>query len=190
MSLYSIALFLHIAGALGFFAALGLEWATVMQLKRVTTAEQVRDWLGASGSMRRVGMISMLVLLAAGIYMMVTVWHGVAWLIVSFVVIALMMVVMGRVSGPRMKAVHQTLANEKGMLTHVQQEAVRHPMLWAGLQMRVVLGLGIVFLMTVKPDLVGSLVTMAVTVVIGLISAWPTLNRNQRTVQNTIGDAS
>src|SRR3954470_19159086 len=101
MSAYSIALFLHIVGAIGFFVALGLEWTTVMQLKRAATAEQVRDWLAASGSLKRVSMVSTLTLLLAGIYMMATAWGGIAWLIVSFVAIALMMVVMGRISTPR-----------------------------------------------------------------------------------------
>src|SRR5213596_901663 len=44
MSVYAIAVFLHIVGALGLFAALGLEWASLYNLRRVTTAGQVREW--------------------------------------------------------------------------------------------------------------------------------------------------
>ena len=33
MNAYSIALFLHIVGALGFFVALGLEWTGLWQIE-------------------------------------------------------------------------------------------------------------------------------------------------------------
>src|SRR5262249_52318321 len=102
MSAYSIALFLHIVGALGFFAALGIEWMTMTQLRKAATAEQIREWLNAAGGFRRVGMISMLTLLLAGIYMMATVWGGIPWLLVALADIVLLMVVMGRISSPRL----------------------------------------------------------------------------------------
>ena len=43
MSLYAIAVFLHIVGALGLFAALGLEWASLLNLRRATAAGQARE---------------------------------------------------------------------------------------------------------------------------------------------------
>ena len=79
MNDYSIALFLHIVGALGFFVALGLEWTSLAYLRCATTIEQVREWMGAPNQMGRVGMIAMVTLLTAGLYMMATVWgawHG------------------------------------------------------------------------------------------------------------------
>ena len=177
MSAYSIALFLHIVGAMGFFVALGVEWMTMTQLRKAATAEQVREWLNAAGNFRRVGMISMLTLLVAGIYMMVTVWGGIPWLLVSFAAIILMMIVMGRSSSPRLKAIRQVAAEEKGVVSPNLQELVQHPMLWAGMQSRVIIALGIVFLMTVKPDLVGSLITVGVTLILSLVLALPILNR-------------
>jgi hypothetical protein len=42
---YSISLFLHIVGALGLCAALGLEWAGLYNLRRATEAGQVREWV-------------------------------------------------------------------------------------------------------------------------------------------------
>src|SRR5262245_58128370 len=38
MNDYSIALLLHVVGALGFFMALALEWTNLRQLRRATTA--------------------------------------------------------------------------------------------------------------------------------------------------------
>ena len=47
------------------------------------------------------------------------------------------------------------------------------PLLWVSIQIRVAVALGIVFLMTFKPDLNGSLVTIAVAAVLGLVAALP-----------------
>jgi hypothetical protein len=183
MSLYSIALFLHIAAALGFFAGLGVEWATVVQIRRATTAEQVGESMKLSGSLQRVGMISMLTLVAAGIYMMASIWGWIAWLIVSFVAIILMMVVMRVISIPRMREIHKTVSSEKGVLSSSLHEQIHQPMLWVGIQSRVIMGLGIVFLMTVKPDLVGSLITVGITIILSVVLGLPTLNRDRTSVK-------
>jgi hypothetical protein len=39
--------------------------------------------------------------------------------------------------------------------------------------------LGVVFLMTAKPDLTGSLLTMILAALLGLVSAWLSLRREQ-----------
>jgi hypothetical protein len=122
-------------------------------------------------------MISMLTLLVAGIYMMATVWGGIPWLLVSFVAIALMMVTMGRISSPRIKVIREAAAAEKGAVSLNLQELVQHPMLWVGMQSRLIIALGIVFLMTVKPDLVGSLITVGITLVLSVVLALPMLSR-------------
>ncbi len=83
MNDYSIALFLHIVGALGFFVALGLEWTSLRHLRQATTAEQVCEWLRVPNEMGRVGLIAMLTLVAAGLYMTARVWGGVAWIMVT-----------------------------------------------------------------------------------------------------------
>jgi hypothetical protein len=57
---------------------------------------------------------------------------------------------------------------------------LNHPLLRIGIQTRVAIGLGIVFLMTIKPDLVGSLLTIGVATVLGVASALSMLVR-QRT---------
>jgi hypothetical protein len=55
MNDYSIVLFVHIVGALGFFVALGVEWLSLRHLRRATTAEQVREWIRVSTGVRRLG---------------------------------------------------------------------------------------------------------------------------------------
>jgi hypothetical protein len=42
---YPFAVFIHIVGAFGLFAALALEWLAVTQFRRATTASESTTWL-------------------------------------------------------------------------------------------------------------------------------------------------
>jgi hypothetical protein len=83
MNNYSIALYLHIIGTLGFFVALGLEWTGISQIRSAMTLEQVRAWMGILKNVRKVGFVSMLTTVVTGIYMMVAGWGGQAWILVT-----------------------------------------------------------------------------------------------------------
>ena len=179
MNDYSIALFLHIVGALGFFVALGLEWTSLRHLRRATTAEQVREWMRVPAEMGRVGMIAMVTLLAAGLYMMATVWGGVAWIMVTLGALVLLSVLAVALTRPRMAAIGRALTAETGPVSPTLHHLLHHPLLWISIQTRVAIALGIVFLMTVKPDLIGSLLTIGVATILGLASALPILNRER-----------
>ena len=171
MNDYSIALFLHVVGALGFFTALGLEWTGLRQIRSATTSEQVRAWMRISKSARRVGIASMLTILVSGFYMTATVWGGVAWIIVALGALVLLVVLALALTGPRMAAIGRAMVTEKGPVSHTLHNLANHSLLRISIQTRVAIALGIVFLMTVKPDLSGSLLTIGVAIVLGLASA-------------------
>jgi hypothetical protein len=179
MNDYSIALFLHIVGALGFFVALALEWMSLRHLRRATTTEQVQEWTRVPTEMGRVGMVSMVMLLAAGIYMMATVWGGVAWITVTIGAILPMMILGMVVTRRRMVAIGQMADTEHGELSRRLRQMLHDPLLWLSIQMRVGIALGIVFLMTVKPDLSGSLLTIGIVTVLGFVSSLPITKHEQ-----------
>ena len=175
MSYYSIALFIHIVGALGFFVALGVEWMSVQQLRHATIAEQVTTWMSVATSVRRVGMVSMLTLLISGFSMMAIAQVGGAWVIVAFWSLILLSILAVTLSFRRMRAIGRAVGAEDGALSPTLRQLLHHPLLWIAIKTRVAIALGIVFLMTVKPDLGGSLLTIGVATVLGLVSALPIL---------------
>ncbi len=179
MNYYSIALFFHIVGALGFFVALGMEWVGLRQMRNATTTEQVRQGMRISGSTRKLGMASMLTILVFGFYLAAVDWGGPAWITVTLGVIVVMIALLVRLTGPRMAAIGRALASEKGLLSPSLQQLVSHPLLWTSIQTRVAMALGIIFLMTVKPGLGGSLLTIGVATVLGLAFSLP-MTRSQR----------
>src|SRR5262249_22240420 len=72
---YQTALFLHILGALGFFIAVGVFYASVLGVRRAQTAGSIKLWTSAAAGVSRILFpISFLVIVIAGIYMVVTVW--------------------------------------------------------------------------------------------------------------------
>jgi hypothetical protein len=179
MNTYSIALFLHIVGALGFFVALGLEWTGLRQIRRATNTEQLREWMRIINTTRRVGGPSMLLILITGFYMTAIARVGAAWISVTLGAIVLLIVVGAALSGPRMAALGKALSNEQGFVSHNLQNLANHPLLWVSMQTRLWIALGIIFLMAVKPDLAGSLLAICIAAVVGLATALPIPRRKQ-----------
>jgi hypothetical protein len=177
MNIYSIALFLHIVGALGVFVALGLEWTGLRQLQSANLPEQVRAWMGILKGTNNVGFPSMLTTVITGIYMVLKVWGWVPWILVVLGALVLIIVLSMALTKPQMAALGEALATEKGSVSQTFHNLVNHPVLWISIQTRVAIALGIIFLKIAKPDLVGSLVTIGVAIVLGIASALPMRRR-------------
>ena len=183
MNYYLIVKLIHIIGALGFFMALGLEWFSLSQARNAATSEQVRERLQISRSAQRLGPLSMLTILITGIYMMATVWRGVGWLIIALGSLVLMVLLGVVLTAPRMAAIGRALATESGPMSSSLHDLLHNSLLWLSLRIRVSIALGIIFLMTLKPDLLGSLITMAVVIVLGLAFSLPARSRDREKVQ-------
>jgi len=179
MNDYSITLFFHIVGALGFFVALGLEWTGLRHIRGATTAKEVGVWVGISNSALRLGIISMLTILASGIYMMARAWGGVAWIIAALSALLLVIMLSVALTRPRMAAIKRALPTKNGPLPQTFHTLANHPFLWISIQTRLAIALGIVFLMTVKPGLGGSLLAIGIAIVLGLALSLPIARRER-----------
>ncbi len=177
MNVYSITLFLHIVGVLGLFVSLGLEWASLAYLPRASTGEQAREWLGLRGWVQRLGIASLVVILLSGFYMMATSWGWVGWIIVALGAMVLIAVLGATLTGLRTVALEQAAGAENGPISPAFRQRASDPLLWISVRTRAAIALGIVFLMVIKPTLVGSVATIVVAVVLGLISSLPMLRR-------------
>jgi len=188
MNYYLIVKLIHIMGALGFFMALGVEWLSLSYARNAATSEQIRERLQISRSAQRLGPLSMLTILITGIYMMATVWGPVAWLIIALGALILMVVLGVALTGPRMAGIGRALATENGPVSSSLHDLLRNSLLWLSLRIRVSIALGIVFLMTLKPDLLGSLITMGLAILLGLALSLPARSRGEQKVQASRSD--
>ncbi len=179
MPLYPIVLFLHIVGALGLFASLGVEWVSLLALRRAETKAEVQFAAGGLNVVRWVGMISLAVILVAGLYMTFTVWKGTPWIAVALLSM-LVFPLVGILGGRRLAVLGQALNPQAGMaLSPAVRQQLQHPLILASLQIRTAVALGIVFLMTVKPDWAGSIATILTALVLGVASTLPAWNRGR-----------
>ena len=157
MTLYSIALFVHIVGAVLLFVTLTVEGIALRQLHRAATMEAAQVAAASLRLNRIVGPLSALGVLIPGLYMMATNWGWVAWIVValaSWLAIA----VLGAVNGIRILA----LERSRALLT-----GIRNPMFLISWSTRAGIALGVVFLMTVKPGAAGAVLAILVAAAAG-----------------------
>jgi len=149
MSLYAIALFVHIVGALLLFALLTVEGVGL------------RVGIAAAPINRVMGPVSALAILVPGFYMVATVWGWKGWIavgITSWVLIA----VGGAITGV------SVMRGRMGKRTATIS--------WLA---RVGMALGVVFDMTLKPDVAVAVVAVLLGVVLGVAAGLATPRRER-----------
>ncbi|HYV21834.1 MAG TPA: hypothetical protein VEN31_04200 [Candidatus Bathyarchaeia archaeon] len=184
MTLYSLALFLHIVGSLGIFAALALDWVGIAKLRHARSVEQVREWAGVYRIIRGLGGASVAALLVFGLYMTAVTWGPNGWIAIGFFSL-LVIAVLGAVSGVRLARTLAAAGDGQGSLAENLRADLHAPLFVASVRARVAVALGVVFLMTVKPDPAGSLVVIAIALVLGIASAVPVLRQRALRPQST-----
>ena len=176
MTLYQLAGYLHLIGGVGLFVALGLEWAMIIRLRSAHSVEQARAWLSLVAFQRPVGLASLITVLIAGLYMAVTAWGAVAW-ISATVASLLLMMAFGAYNGLNLAPLETTLKGERDTLIPERLEQLRSALLLASVHGRAGILLGILALMKLKPDLVDSVLTTVVALLLGVVSGLPILLR-------------
>jgi hypothetical protein len=187
MTTYVIVLFLHICGALGYFISAGTRSLDMIILQRAQRVEQVRiittldNWLGPLFG------ISLLTLVVTGLYMTVATWgFNTGWIDVALTSVILMAPAGALLMEPRRRAI-VTMARElpDGPIPPALERHIHNRVLQGTAHALPLLLLGIVFLMTTKPSLGGSILVMAValtlSIVVGVLMPRPTSARKAQT---------
>lgn len=172
MSAYTIALFFHVSGAIGYFVAMGIWLVGLAGIRRARRVEQVRVLTDLVGRIGPLFGISVLLILVSGLYMAITAWGLLtAWIAVALVSLVLIAPLGTAAIEPRRRAIARLAeATPDGPLSEALARRTHDPVLLTALQTVTALLLGIVFLMTNKPELTGALLTMAIALVVGLAS--------------------
>lgn len=172
MSLYSIALFLHIVGALGLFAGISLEQAGLRRLRRASTTAALREWLTVMRARRRIEGPAGLVLLVTGVYMVATGWGRQAWISLALIGLVLIAVLGSAVTGRTVRALLSALPGDDRPVPQTVRQRVGSPALHTSAALRATLALGVVFNMAVKPDAPAAVLTLVAAVILGALAPW------------------
>lgn len=173
MSVYAIAVFLHIVGALGPFAALALEWASLSNLRRASTLDQLREWTRLLGVLRRLGGPAALTILITGIYLTATRWGQQAWIVAGLGGLVLLAALGGALSGRRFGAIARAVPALGGPIPADLARRLHDPVLVLSAWVRTALALGVVFVMSAKPNTAGALTALGAALVLGLAVGMP-----------------
>jgi hypothetical protein len=173
MPIYQITLFLHILGALGFFIAIGVFYTSVLGVRRAKTVGALRIWTGAAASVSRILFpLSGVVLLVAGIYMLVTVWGERApWAGIALIAFLILAIGATFIQGRRMTVLGQSAAAqpESEPVTAALWVEAHDAVTWVSVNASAGFAIGIVYLMTLKPDAFGSVIALLIALAAGLV---------------------
>ena len=173
MTSYAIGLFIHFLGMVGLFVGYGLEWAASSLLRRSTTSDHVRSWLRIYRLSLPISGPGLLILILTGGYLAsVTGSMKQGWIEAALVGIAFALGIGFVFILPRMKALRAALPESDAPLSEKGRTLVQDPMIVTVIRVRVVLALGIVYLMTAKPEsLATGLFILLGSVVVGMLCA-------------------
>jgi hypothetical protein len=181
MTNFSLALFFHFVGLIALFIGYGLEWIVSAFLRGATTTDQVRAWLRVYRTSLPVSGPGLLVLILSGGYLaQVSGAMKNGWLSASFIAIFFALVIGFVLILPRMKAIRGALPEGSTALPANTTALLRAPGLPTLIRVRAMLALGIVYLMTAKPDtFLSSLLVLGAAIVLGLLASAPTFSKSK-----------
>src|SRR5207302_4713728 len=166
--------------AIGYFVGMGTWLFGLATIRRAQRVEQVRSLVQLVGLSGPLFGISVLLLLAAGLYMALTAWSLLTgWIVVGLISLVLLAPLGTALLEPRRRVIDRLARTAPdGPLPEELERCIRDPVLLAAPQTLTALLLGVVFLMTTKPSLVGSIIVMAIALVLGLV--WGALVSRRR----------
>ncbi len=166
--LYRIALFLHVTGALMLFAAIAIEWLFVINIRKAMAIENIKKSYLNYPKLTAIGSIAIFLILIPGIYMTAVVWKNASWILIAFIGMILLAVIGGALTGRKMKGIKKVISNENN-ISPALRSLLNDNSLILSLKIRTAVLMGIIYLMTVKPDLTGSVLTLIVSIILGFI---------------------
>jgi hypothetical protein len=183
MTIYSTVLFIHVVSAIGLFIALAAEGAIFFRIRTAQSVEEARFFIRVFQRLRIVAIPSFLGVLVGGMYLASKWGRGIFWIPLALGATLLIMLIGGFVTGIRIARLKKVLSSaENDVSIEALSAMTKDTALLLSYGLRVGLGLGIVFLMTAKPGLLGSLGALAAGSGAGFLgAAW------MRRASNRIG---
>jgi hypothetical protein len=172
MTLDSVAFYLHIVGSMAMFIGVATDWIIVNRVRQAKTLDQLSQWLSLTAGVRLFGPASLGLTLVTGYYLVFAHGSYTAWIGLTVTAI-LLLGGLGAYSGIRLASIGKQLSGRTGQLSQEDALRLNNPLFLASVQTRVAILLAIVFLMTNKPALGGSVLAVLGACVLGLGSALP-----------------
>jgi hypothetical protein len=171
--LYKIVLFLHIFGVVLMFAAVGITLSTMAAMLVSKETKTIRIWSSWAVKMDGILPLSVVFVLLPGLYLVFTAWGWkFAWVNTSLILLLAMTFAGPIINLRRLKAIlHLANTETNSSPSSELLGKVRDRTLWNSVSVMCMFLVGIIYLMTVKPGMSGSFLTLVITFILGLIMA-------------------
>jgi hypothetical protein len=172
MTLYNLALFVHISALLAAIAASALSHFAESRMRTTQTVGDLRQWASLAGRAGKVFPLALLTLVATGAYMVSSGWAwNDGWIDVALASV-LLLFISGAYLDRRGKSLGQTLEGDPSQPVSATARRLAHdPLTRSVSYAATTLSIGIVFVMVNKPSLLGALATVLVALTIGVAFA-------------------
>jgi hypothetical protein len=170
---YRVMLYFHLLSLLVGFSAGMIETVCLFRLRGANTLESAAPWGQLAGEIEKAFPVAIVGLFVTGAYMTSDVWSwGDSWIVLPIIGLAVLSVQGPLVAGRRGHAVKAALmANGPGPLGPEAQQMTRDRALWSAAMTNELLVLGIIWVMTLKPDWAGGIATLVIAYAVGLVFA-------------------
>ena len=170
MTVFSVVLFFHLAGAMALFIAYGIEWTVSALFRNATSVEQLRAWLRVFKVSPPLAGAGLAVLLLSGGYLAsLTGAMKQAWIPATLIGIFLALALGFALILPRMKRIRAALPAGSEPFSLALRSAITDPLLLTAIRTRFMLATGIVYVMAAKPPFSTSLVALTLSTVLGVL---------------------
>jgi hypothetical protein len=170
MILYSFVLFIHVVSAIGLFVGLALEGFVFLRIRWAEDAVQMKFFILVFERLRWILIPSFAGILLGGLYLASYYGGGTYWIPAALIATLAIMLVGGLITGRKLKQLKKAIDTSAERFEALSTRA-KGKLLAVSYGLRVGLALGIVFLMTAKPDLWPSMVALIAGSVAGLVAA-------------------
>jgi hypothetical protein len=167
MTPYSFALFIHVVSAIGLFVALALEGIVFIRIRSARTDPELQFFIQGFERLRVIYIPSFLGILVGGLYLASLYGGGAFWIPSALAATLAMALVGGLVTGRNLSRLKKLAGDEAVSFESVSARTKSNSLL-ASYGLRAGLALGIVFLMTSKPQLLASIAALGAGCVLGL----------------------
>jgi hypothetical protein len=170
MTLYSFVLFVHVVSAIGLFVGLALEGFVFLRIRWAQDAKEMQFFVRAFDRLRWIFIPVFAGILIGGVYLASHYGRGTFWIPVALIATLAIMLIGGLITGRKLNQLKKALGKQDEPFETLSIRA-KGRFLTVSYGLRLGIALGIVFLMTAKPDLWPSVFALIVGCGAGLIVA-------------------
>lgn len=168
---YALALFVHILGAIALFVAVSLIIIAFVRLRQASTLEQVREWAIVLQVAGKSMIFLALIILIPALYMVSAAWEFTTpWVLAALITFVALAIMGATVNGRNIERVVALARVAKpGPIPDELRAQLLAQRLWLTETIRLTLLVGILSLMTIKPDMLFSWLILVGMLLLGII---------------------